>query len=64
MSWVNGEDFGSVEHVNLIYDVRTLLHFHGNMRVKFRSRASNDVADYLAQRGSKNSGDICKWESS
>ncbi|KAK2652974.1 hypothetical protein Ddye_012830 [Dipteronia dyeriana] len=51
VSWVNDTGFGSLKHVNLIYEIRSLLNFLGKIVVNFNSRASNGVAGLLAKKG-------------
>ncbi|KAK3218870.1 hypothetical protein Dsin_012840 [Dipteronia sinensis] len=51
--WINNKmDFGSYNHVQLIYDIMTHLHFFRNMIVTYNSRRSNSIADLLAKLGS------------
>ncbi|KAI9185523.1 hypothetical protein LWI28_008118 [Acer negundo] len=58
ISWVNGSNLGSLKHVNLIYDIKSLLHFLGRTVVGFNSRSTNNLMDCLAQRASNREGDF------
>ncbi|KAK3212280.1 hypothetical protein Dsin_016986 [Dipteronia sinensis] len=58
ISWVNNDDFGSINHVNLIYDIRSWLKNLGNTMVVYNSRSANSFADILAKRGASNMGDF------
>ena len=62
VSWVNGSDFGSLEHVNLIYDNRNFLSFLVRTAVIFNPRSTNSFADSLAKKGSNMEGDFFMWE--
>ena len=52
VSWVNGSDFGSLKHVNFIYEIRNFLHIMGRTAVIHNSRSTNCFADSLAKKGS------------
>ncbi|KAK3230524.1 hypothetical protein Dsin_002405 [Dipteronia sinensis] len=53
VSWINNlSDFGSIHHVNLIYDIKSDLKFLDRVEVVFKPRGSNSLADSLAKRGS------------
>ncbi|KAK3226986.1 hypothetical protein Dsin_006848 [Dipteronia sinensis] len=58
ISWVNGAGFGSLKHVRTIYDVRSMLSLHGNMKIIHNPRASNSFVDMLANMGTNNEGDL------
>ncbi|KAK1567980.1 hypothetical protein Q3G72_018942 [Acer saccharum] len=62
VSWVNGSEFGSLNHVNLIYDIRSLLHFLGGTVVGYNSRSSNNFADCLAKKASNREEDFVTWD--
>ncbi|KAK1575450.1 hypothetical protein Q3G72_005585 [Acer saccharum] len=51
VSWINSEDFGSLNHVHLIYDIRSWLKVLGNASVIFDPRSTNSFVDMLAKRG-------------
>ncbi|KAK2653293.1 hypothetical protein Ddye_013149 [Dipteronia dyeriana] len=57
VSWVNGEDFGNLNLVELIYDVRLHLFNLKGLSIAFRPRGSNSVTDSLAKPGSSQVGD-------
>ncbi|KAK3169154.1 hypothetical protein Dsin_000058 [Dipteronia sinensis] len=61
VSWVNEGDFGSLKHINLIYDIRNILHYLSNTVVLYNSRATNSFADLLAKKGSSRNGDFIQW---
>ena len=61
VSWVNSKEFGNVEHVNSIYDIRTILKERGGLQVVFESRIFNSFADSLAKMGSNEGGDFVEW---
>ncbi|KAK2653709.1 hypothetical protein Ddye_013565 [Dipteronia dyeriana] len=56
--WVNGVGFSNLKHVRTIYDVRTLINCHGNLKIIHNSRATISFTDMLAKRGSNNEGDM------
>ncbi|KAK3183271.1 hypothetical protein Dsin_030557 [Dipteronia sinensis] len=58
VAWVNNDDFGSINHVNWIYDIRCKLKILGNTSVVYNSRTSNSFVDMLARRGSSLKEDI------
>ena len=62
VSWVNGAGFGSLKHLNFIYDIRSLLSVLGRTVVIFNPRSTNCFADSLAKRGSNSEGDFISWE--
>ncbi|KAK3199930.1 hypothetical protein Dsin_023345 [Dipteronia sinensis] len=41
-------------HVRTIYDVRSMLSLHGNLKIIHNPRTSNSFADMLAKRGANN----------
>ncbi|KAK3194477.1 hypothetical protein Dsin_025787 [Dipteronia sinensis] len=61
VSWCNGEDFGSLNVVNLVYDIRQYLLSCVGFQIKFMPRESNSFADCLAKNGSSRSGDRLEW---
>ena len=58
VSWVNGTGIASLKHVRWKYDVRSMITFHGNLKVIQNSRVSNLVTDMLVKKGSNNEGDF------
>ena len=52
VAWINGNGFGSLEHYNLIYDIREWLSFLGSAFVVFNSRFSNTFAEHLTRQRS------------
>ncbi|KAK3219556.1 hypothetical protein Dsin_013526 [Dipteronia sinensis] len=61
VAWVNNDDFGSINHVKWIYDIRCKLKILGNTSVVYNSRSSNSFVDMLARRGSSLKEDIICW---
>ncbi|KAK3218850.1 hypothetical protein Dsin_012820 [Dipteronia sinensis] len=55
------DDFGSLNHVNLIYDIRGFLNILKKVYVIFNPRHSNSFADNLAKKGSLNFCDRLDW---
>ena len=62
VNWVNGSGFGSLKHLNLIYDIRSILSFLGNTTIIFNPRSTNSFADFLAKKGSCSVGDMVQWD--
>ncbi|KAK3218921.1 hypothetical protein Dsin_012891 [Dipteronia sinensis] len=52
VSWVNGEGFGSLKLVNVVYVIRQTLHLLTMLSVSFMPRSSNSLADSLAKASS------------
>ena len=61
VTWYISDSFGSFELVHLVYNTRELVRKHGNMVVRFCSRASNSFADNLAKKASNMEGDVIQW---
>ncbi|KAK3220003.1 hypothetical protein Dsin_013973 [Dipteronia sinensis] len=61
VSWVEDGEFGNLTLVNVIYDIRSMIHLHGNMSVSYVSRDSNLVADGLAKKGALLDRDNVVW---
>ncbi|KAK3212626.1 hypothetical protein Dsin_017332 [Dipteronia sinensis] len=59
--WINNGGYGSIKHVNTIYDIWCNLDILGGTKVSYNSRASNHFADELAKRGSSSAGDFVRW---
>ncbi|KAK3220724.1 hypothetical protein Dsin_014694 [Dipteronia sinensis] len=52
VSWFNSMfGVGSIQHINLIFDIKEFLWQHNNFKVIFNSRASNSLTDSLAKMG-------------
>ena len=62
VSWINGEGIGSMNHVNLIYDIREWLSVMGNVTVIYNSRSLNSSADSLARQGSGSGENNLAWD--
>lgn len=52
VSWVNNDDFGNINLVDIIYDIRSMLRLMKNISIHHISRATNSKVDDLAKRGS------------
>ena len=63
VTWINSDSVGSLEHVNLIFDIRDHMRKHGSLTIRFSSRTSNSYADSLAKKGSNREGDVVQWGS-
>ncbi|KAK3206963.1 hypothetical protein Dsin_021009 [Dipteronia sinensis] len=62
VSWVNNrDDFGSLKHVDLIYDIREFMKVLKGIDVVYNPRHRNSFADNLAKMGSSNIGDRLVW---
>ncbi|KAK3223555.1 hypothetical protein Dsin_010580 [Dipteronia sinensis] len=61
VSWINSDNFGSIDHLNILYDIRCFIHFLGRVNVCFSPRSTNSFADKLAKLGSSNIGDKVVW---
>ena len=61
VSWVNSKEYGKVELVNSIYDIRQILTDNDGIQVVFDSRIFNSFADSLAKMGSNDRGDFVEW---
>ena len=61
VSWINGEDFGNLRFVKLIYDIRQLLMSRTNVVAEFTSRKANSLADSLAKAGAYACGERLEW---
>ncbi|KAK2654479.1 hypothetical protein Ddye_014335 [Dipteronia dyeriana] len=62
VSWVNSGGFCSINHVNLIYNIRRNMSSQGNMVVCFNPSASNAFADMLAKKRSNRDLEILLGE--
>ena len=61
VSWVNKGDFGNVNQVKDIYDIREKLQDLNFVKVVFDSRIFNSFADSLAKMGANARGDFVDW---
>ncbi|KAK2651543.1 hypothetical protein Ddye_011399 [Dipteronia dyeriana] len=61
VSWVNSSNFGSLDHVNTIYGIRSLLNSVKGLKVIFDSRIYNSFANSLAKMRSNSYGDFVDW---
>ncbi|TXG65184.1 hypothetical protein EZV62_006459 [Acer yangbiense] len=52
VAWVNGDGFGNLNLIQLIYDIRDFLLKFRAVSIVFRPRDANSVADSLAKMGS------------
>ncbi|KAK1558570.1 hypothetical protein Q3G72_003986 [Acer saccharum] len=63
VSWINGEGFGHLSFVNLVYDIRQFLILISMnlVSIKFTPRSSNSLADSLAKAGSRLQEERLEW---
>ncbi|KAK3231067.1 hypothetical protein Dsin_002948 [Dipteronia sinensis] len=61
VNWVNAGDFGSVKHIDCIYDIREKMASLGSLTVRHNARSTNTLADCLTKFGSKSRGDFPFW---
>ncbi|KAK3221278.1 hypothetical protein Dsin_008303 [Dipteronia sinensis] len=61
VSWINDDGFGSLTHVDRVYDTHSYLGVLGGTIVSYSSRASNSFTDNLAKLGSSIAGDFIQW---
>ncbi|KAK3220319.1 hypothetical protein Dsin_014289 [Dipteronia sinensis] len=61
INWLNKGEFGNVNHVKTIYDIRGMLSSAGDMQVAYDSRIYNSFTDSLAKMGSTRMGDFVEW---
>ncbi|KAK2654741.1 hypothetical protein Ddye_014597 [Dipteronia dyeriana] len=61
LSWLKDCDFGNLALMNIIYEIRSMLHTYGNLLVSYASRDSNMVADGLAKKGLFTDGECVVW---
>ncbi|KAK3188251.1 hypothetical protein Dsin_027812 [Dipteronia sinensis] len=61
VSWINNEDFRSIEHVSMISYIREQLKTLGGLEVVHASRMFNSFADNLAKLGSGLNDDFLHW---
>ena len=62
VAWINNGDFGNLDLVNIIFDIRNSMISFGNMEIVYASRSFNSFADSLAKMGSSHSGDFVVWD--
>ncbi|KAK2638844.1 hypothetical protein Ddye_026639 [Dipteronia dyeriana] len=61
ISWIKNKEFGSFSYLNILYNIKSLLHDLGDVEVCYNPRSTNSFADKLANMGSANSGDRISW---
>ncbi|KAK2640425.1 hypothetical protein Ddye_028220 [Dipteronia dyeriana] len=57
ISWIKNKKFRSFSYLNILYNIKSLLHHLGDVKVCYNPRSINSFADKLAKMGSTNSGD-------
>jgi ribonuclease HI len=57
VSWINGEGFGNLSLVRLVYDIRQLIMSRNNISIVFTPRSSNSLSDILAKARSHSNED-------
>ncbi|KAK2666056.1 hypothetical protein Ddye_004630 [Dipteronia dyeriana] len=61
VAWINGDGFGSLSQVNLLYDIRQIIRQRRSLAVQFTPHASWFWADGLAKAGSTMQGERLEW---
>ena len=62
VSWVNNtEDFGNVDNLQAIRDIRGLLRSFVGLSVMYNPRSTNEDADRLAKRSVRGGEDVVQW---
>ena len=61
VSWVTGDGFGSITHVNQVYNIRSILRGLEGAQRLYNPRSTNTFADRLAKMGSNMAGDFIEW---
>ncbi|KAK3188208.1 hypothetical protein Dsin_027769 [Dipteronia sinensis] len=61
VSWINSDDFGSLDNVELIYCIRFHMKNWVGMEIVHASLMFNSFTDNLAKLGSCSNGDILHW---
>ena len=51
VSWINGDGFGKLSLVHLVYDIRQFISSRNLISIKYTPRGSNSLADSLAKAG-------------
>ncbi|KAK3231064.1 hypothetical protein Dsin_002945 [Dipteronia sinensis] len=59
--WITNEGFGSLNHVNQVYNIRNILSLLKGTVVLYNSRATNSFADNLDEMGSSMARDFIEW---
>ena len=60
--FLGGDDFGYISLVDLVYDIRSLLHSWDGLSISFMKRGSNSFVDGLTKLGSSRVGDRVVWD--
>ena len=61
VNWILGGDFGNLEVLDVILDIRSMLRGFRNLSIGYVSRSANVMADSLAKRGSRMEGEFIEW---
>ncbi|KAK1576403.1 hypothetical protein Q3G72_013488 [Acer saccharum] len=61
VSWINSDNFGNLNLVNLVYDIRHLIQSRAGISIIHNNRETNSLADSLAKGGSGRNGDGLEW---
>ncbi|KAK1592575.1 hypothetical protein Q3G72_027288 [Acer saccharum] len=61
VSWIKSVDFGNLQLVHLLYDIRQFLKSLNGFDIKYMPRESNSFADSLAKAASSEGGDRLEW---
>ncbi|KAK2661084.1 hypothetical protein Ddye_007617 [Dipteronia dyeriana] len=61
VSWCNGDDFGNINLIDLVYDIGNFITSQEGVSIKFMPRGGNYFADGLTKLGSSRSGERLRW---
>ncbi|KAK3211546.1 hypothetical protein Dsin_016252 [Dipteronia sinensis] len=61
VSWINSDNFGNINLVNLVYDIRYCIQSCAGISIIHTNRESNTLADSLAKGGSGKICDRLEW---
>ncbi|KAK2655359.1 hypothetical protein Ddye_008411 [Dipteronia dyeriana] len=61
VSWYKGDDFGNINLIDLVYDIRSSISSQEGVSIKVMPRGGNSFADGLTKLGSSRSGDKLQW---
>ncbi|KAK3221730.1 hypothetical protein Dsin_008755 [Dipteronia sinensis] len=61
VTWINNDGFGSIKHAQIIHDTRSFLSSSDMVSILFCPRSFNYIADQLAKKGARISGEELNW---
>ena len=62
VSWIHDDQCGSLDHVDLVYDIQNFLQVFVGLWIQFSSRDSNSFVDGLMKLGSNSNADRLEWD--